>query len=178
MLYAGLDLGQRQDHSAIAVVERMNEYRAFETPSLHSLIVRHIERAPLGMPYPQVVERVKEVVRAGVAEGGCALAVDATGVGAPVVEMLRGALFNMKVPGCELAAVSITGGDRERYAGGVWNVPKKDLMAGLQVLLERGVANRARSGSCGGAAEGVDGCEGGDGRRGQGADGRGRRGRA
>ena len=139
MLYAGLDLGQRHDHSAIAVVERMNAYRAFETPSLHSLIVRHIERAPLGMPYPQVVARVKEVVRAGIAEGGCALAVDATGVGAPVVDMLRGAAL-----GCELTAVSITGGDRERYAGGVWNVPKKDLVAGLQVLLERGELQIAR----------------------------------
>ncbi len=123
MLYAGLDLGQRQDHSAIAVVERMPQ----------GLVVRHVERAPLGTSYPRVVARVKAVVRAGLAEGGCSLVVDATGVGAPVVDMLRGAGL-----GCEVTAVSITGGDRERLSGGVWNVPKKDLMGGLQVLLERG----------------------------------------
>ena len=140
MLYAGLDLGQRHDHSAIAVVERMNLYRAFETPSLHSLILRHIERAPLGTPYPRLVARVKQIVHSGLAEGGCLLAVDATGVGAPVVEMLRGAGL-----GCEVTAVSITGGDRERYSAGLWNVPKKDLLSGLQVLLDRGELRIARS---------------------------------
>ena len=139
MLYAGLDLGQRHDHSAIAVVERNDLYRAYETPAFHSLTVRHVERAPLGTPYPRVVARVKAVVRSGLSEGGCVLAVDATGVGAPVVDMLRAAAI-----GCEIAAVSITGGDRARYLRGVWNVPKKDLMGGLQVLLERGELKIAR----------------------------------
>jgi hypothetical protein len=139
VLYIGLDLGQRQDHSAIAVVERNDLYRAYEAPALHSLILRHVERAPLGMPYPQVVARVKSVVRAGLAEGGCTLAVDATGVGAPVVDMLRGGGL-----GCEITAVSITGGDRARHSRGVWNVPKQDLMGGLQVLLERGELKIAR----------------------------------
>lgn len=145
MLYAGLDLGQRQDHSALAVVERMDLYRAYEAPRLHSLVVRHLERAPLGTPYPKVVEWVKCVVGAGLAEGGCTLAVDATGVGAPVVEMLRGAGM-----GCEVAAVTMTGGDRERCVRGVWSVPKMDLVAGLQVLLERGelqIARGVRDGS-------------------------------
>jgi len=133
MLYAGLDLGQKHDHSAIAVVERMNLYRAYETPKLHSLVVRHLERVPLGTAYPKVVGRVRDVVRAGLAEGGCALAVDATGVGGPVVDMLRGAGM-----GCEVTAVSITGGEKESQGRGVWSVPKKDLMAGLLLALERG----------------------------------------
>ena len=58
------------------------------------------------------------------------MAVDATGVGAPVVDMLRAAQL-----GCDLAAVVITGGDR---AGSAGSVPKRDLIAGLQVLLENG----------------------------------------
>ena len=102
-------------------------------------MVRQVERAQLGTPYPQVVERVRTVVRAGLAEGGCALAVDATGVGAPVVDMLRGVGL-----GCEVMAVSITGGDKERQSHGVWNVPKKDLMAGLQMMLERDELKIAR----------------------------------
>jgi len=48
--------------------------------------------------------------------------------------MLRGAGL-----GCDVAAVTITGGEREtELAGGAWNVPKRDLITGLQVLLERG----------------------------------------
>jgi hypothetical protein len=34
-------------------------------------------------------------------------------------------------------AVNITGGEKEAYSGNVWNVPKRDLMAGVQVLLEK-----------------------------------------
>ena len=33
--------------------------------------------------------------------------------------------------------MSITGGARENYAGNVWNVPKPDLIGGLQAMLER-----------------------------------------
>jgi len=143
MFYAGLDLGQRRDHSAIAVVERMELVRAFQAPIFHSLLVRHVERVPLGTPYPRVVARVREIVRHGEVHGRCALAVDGTGVGAPVVEMLRAAQL-----GCEISAVTITGGDREhsqRSAGGAaWNVPKQDLIAGVQVLLERGELRIAR----------------------------------
>ena len=64
---------------------------------------------------------------------GCSLVVDATGVGQPVVDMLRAARL-----GCDICAVTITGGDKARCDGAGWNVPKQDLLAGLQVLLERG----------------------------------------
>jgi hypothetical protein len=143
MFYAGLDLGQRRDHSAIAVVERMELMRAFQAPIFHSLLVRHVERVPLGTPYPQVVGRVREIVTHGELRGRCALAVDGTGVGAPVVEMLRAAQL-----GCEISAVTITSGEHAHsyHAGGgaAWNVPKQDLLASVQVLLERGELKIAR----------------------------------
>ena len=98
---------------------------------------------PLGTPYPCVVERVREVLRGREIGGRCALAVDATGVGAPVVELLRAGH-----PGCEIAAVTITGGERESCSAGSsgnnWSVPKRDLIAGLQVLIERGELKIAR----------------------------------
>ena len=123
MVYVGLDLGQRQDHSAIAVMERRDMYRGYANPTFHDVLV------PLGTPYPKVVERVREVVRPA---DQCALVVDATGLGMPVVDMLRAARL-----ACDITAVTITGGERQHQHGQSWSVPKRDLLAGVQVLLER-----------------------------------------
>ena len=123
MYYLGLDLGQRRDPSAIAVVERGRDQR---------LLVRHLERIPLGTSYPRVVARVKSIVSLDELRGRCSVAADATGVGAPVMDMPRDARL-----GCEIASVTITSGEKESQPGQTWNVPKRDLIAGLQVLLER-----------------------------------------
>ena len=82
MFCAGLDLGQRRDYTAIVVVERRDQRQGFSPPVFHSVAVRHVERLPLGTPYPQVVERVRTIVRSNSMPGGCSLTVDATGVGA------------------------------------------------------------------------------------------------
>ena len=121
-------MGQKRDHAAIAVVERTEFF-----------LVRHLERIPLGTPYPDVAARVREVVQDEKLAGQCALAVDGTGVGAPVVDLLRAGRL-----GCDLSAVTITGGERESQSGGVWSVPKRDLIAGVQVLLEQGELRIAR----------------------------------
>lgn len=134
--WIGLDIGQRRDFSAIAVVERWERMRAYQTPEFDCAMVRWVERMRLGTSYAAVVERVREVTQLDALRGRCGIVVDATGVGAPVVEMLRRAGL-----GCEITAVTITGGDREtpRTAGGGpnWTVPKQDLIAGLQMLLEK-----------------------------------------
>jgi hypothetical protein len=134
MFYIGLDLGQKQDHTAIAVVERREA---------DELQLRHIERVALGTPYPKVVERVRWITEHADLAGQCALAVDATGVGTPVVDMLWAAGL-----GCEISAVTITGGERERHAGSqrdaAWSVPKRDLIARVQVLIEQGELKIAR----------------------------------
>jgi len=124
MVYVGLDLGQKRDHTAIAVLE---------ATQWKERIVRHAERVMLGTPWSRVVERVREIVRHPRMGGDCALAVDATGIGAPVVESLRAAGL-----GCEIAAVTITGGERETRTADGFHVPKKDLMAGLRLGLENG----------------------------------------
>ena len=105
MYFVGLDLGQKRDHSAVAVVERVDGRRAFQATTTDRLLVRFAERMALGTPYPIVVERVRRIVQSNALAGNCALAVDATGVGAPVVDMLRAARL-----GCELTAITITGG--------------------------------------------------------------------
>ena len=82
---------------------------------------------------------MRELVEAMKLRGQCALAVDGTGVGAPVVDLLLAGRL-----GCEISAVTITGGEREHQMGNRWSVPKQDLISRVQVLLERGELRIAR----------------------------------
>jgi len=125
MYFVGLDLGQKTDHSALAVVERGGY------PVADEILVRYIERIPLKTPYPRVVERVGEILMSDELRGNYALAVDATGVGAPVVDMFKSAQL-----GYNLTAVTITGGERARSDSTSDSIPKRDLIAGLQLLIE------------------------------------------
>jgi phage FluMu gp28-like protein len=137
--YIGLDLGQSRDYTAIAVAEKIEPTEAggrdFE------LLIRHLERFR-DEPYPDVALRVRRVMDAPElrAHGTApALAVDATGVGKPVVDMLRSS-------GLTFDAVTIHGGDTqsEDPASGSYRVPKRDLVGGLQVLLQSGRLKIAR----------------------------------
>lgn len=89
----GLDLGQCSDYTAVAVVERA-ELKGEWDPALFAwrkviqLRVRYLERVALGTPYPDVVERIREMTRSGELAGRCRVIADATGVGRPVIEML------------------------------------------------------------------------------------------
>jgi len=131
-------LGQSRDPSAIAVVERAEVVGPFD-PMMYAyrktaaLRVRHLERIPLGTGYPEVVQRVVEVARSRELTGRCRLMVDATGVGRPVVDLLRNAR-----PGCQVMPVVVTSGERETSSGGIYCVPKRDLIVRLQVLMQTG----------------------------------------
>jgi len=133
MFFIGVDLGKRRDHTAIAVVERVDGYSPYGQGEMKEMLVRYLERAPLGTSYTEVAEAVRDAANSAELRGRCSVVVDATGLGGPVVDMLRGAGL-----GCEVAAVTITGGEKESQSGWQWNVPKQDLIAGVQVLLERG----------------------------------------
>jgi len=61
------------------------------------------------------------------------LLVDATGVGAPVVDLLRRAPLE-----AWLVPVTITGGEHASSGRDGWRVPKRDLVTALQVALEKG----------------------------------------
>ena len=137
--FIGLDLGQARDHTAIAVLER-TEISLGQSPFTYSPIIeqrrsfRHLERLPLGLDYPSIVEHVRSLVqRPELAQSITTLIVDATGVGRPVVDLLRRA----SLP-CRLMPVTITAGDRETCESGMWHVPKRDLIAGMVVLFQRG----------------------------------------
>jgi hypothetical protein len=83
----GIDIGQKRDPTAVCVAEL--EYR----DRADHWLARHLERLPLGTPYPQVAERVQTVIaniRRQAPAVGIHLYVDATGVGQPVVDLLKG----------------------------------------------------------------------------------------
>lgn len=136
--FVGVDLGQSRDPTAIAVVERaelVGEWDAamYAWRKCVELRLRYLERLELGIPYPEAVRRVVEVVQSRDLTGRCHLVVDGTGVGRPVVDLLRRAQ-----PGCNLTATTITSGGRETTTNGYTGIPKRDLIVGLQVLLQTG----------------------------------------
>lgn len=127
---AGADLGQARDPSAIAVVERI----ASIVPASPAVFaVRHLERLPLGTPYPEVAARLAALFDRAPLSGGT-LVVDETGVGKPVVDLLR--TMPLKAT---LRPLTITSGARTRVEpSGRWRVPKKLLVANVQRLLGAG----------------------------------------
>jgi hypothetical protein len=143
--FVGADFGQVQDYSTIAVVERA-ELRGAWDPAWYAfrkkveLRVRMLERQPLGTPYPEVVERIVEVTQSPALGGNLHLIVDATGVGRPLVDLLKAAR-----PAGLMKAVSVTTGERQTESGGVYSVPKRDLIVGLQVQLQAGTVRMAET---------------------------------
>ena len=135
--YVGLDIGQRQDHSAIAVVERL-EVLTGEFDRVHYVPVRriefwarHLERIRLGTPYPKVIDRVRALVTQLAANHHVVLIVDAGGPGMPVVDLFKRAQLK-----CTIAPVIVTAGDRESYGTGVYTVPRKHLIQGVKIVIQ------------------------------------------
>ena len=135
--YIGLDLGHRQDYTALAVLSRTDIYHAerdaatFERLRTTEFRLRKLSRAPLFTEYPDVVRRVVHMVQHQQAQGRSTLVVDGTGVGEAVVH-----LFRREKLGVQLMPMLITSGERESRGDGVWNVPKKNLLMGLQVMVQ------------------------------------------
>ena len=97
----------------------------------HHYAARHLERLPIGIPYPAQVARIKQLRNRLHSETKVLpkLVADSTGVGRPVIDMLRSAELS-------LAAVTITGGDAVSRDGQDFRVPKRDLVSIVQVLLQ------------------------------------------
>jgi hypothetical protein len=145
----GVDLGQKRDYSAVAALEVYDAVYDEREPITYDFVrerthrVRGIERVRLGTPYPDIVRHLRDLAGRPELNGKCTLVVDATGVGAPVVDLLRAAR-----PGCRIVPVTITGGDQESSDGSVYRVPKRDLVTGLQVVIEQRrleISQKARS---------------------------------
>lgn len=127
--FSGVDLGQSADHSALAAVERTTRPDpARPDRTVYYFAVRHLHRWPLGTPYPQVVADTKRLFAAPPL-GGSVLAIDRTGAGRAVSDLLTSAGIDAR-----LRPLTITGG--ENSGGG--SVAKKELVGAVQVTLRDG----------------------------------------
>src|SRR5215211_475931 len=140
--YVGLELGQSNNYTALAVVEKIEREGGGDLD--RDLHLRHLERYPLRTPYPDMVARVAALVgdpqlrrthfdsrlgRRVLDEPE--LFVDATGVGRPVVDLL-------KAQGLSYKAITITGGNSVTGVAGGYGVPKRDLVGALEVPFHSG----------------------------------------
>jgi hypothetical protein len=149
----GLDLGQAVDFSAFAVLEESWPDRSIGREQVTgstlfipapapldpkpSYAVRHLHRWELGTPYGAIAEDLRKWCTADPRGAGrpmlqgLLLAVDGTGVGRSVVDMLRAARLS-----ADLQPILVTAGHTINHDDGYRHVPKKELVSTLQILLQ------------------------------------------
>lgn len=123
----GLDLGKHADHAAASMLE-IDGAR---------LLVRALKRWPLGTPYTSVCDDVRARLASPALDGArVTLAIDATGVGSAVWDILR-----RDPPAAELLGIVITSGrkaEQDRRDPRVWRVPKSQLVEAVTVAVTSG----------------------------------------
>ena len=152
MLTIGIDLAQSRDRTALVALEsyrpevpvwEVDIAEVIANTSVRDLLrgrhrgprvqfhhdIVHIERFPAGVTYPEQVVRVIRAADALSLEETANLVIDATGVGRPVVDMVRAAC---RYP---MRAVTITGGSEVVKSGRDVSVPKADLVGCLEITL-------------------------------------------
>lgn len=143
--FAGIDVGQVSDWTAIAILERrrsiirhgidlsqLEQAKAEVKAEPVQLDLVHLERIPLGTLYPEQVARIADLVRRPQV-GGVRTYLDMTGVGRPVLQMLRAAGVR------DLQGISITAAKAAatRTPDG-WNVGKAELVNAVQIEMQTG----------------------------------------
>lgn len=127
----GLDLGKVQDPTALAILERRTRFHPERLRWQNHYGIRYLKRWPLGTNYSAIVSQVAELVKQLPAKVRPMLAVDETGVGKAVIEMVKAAQMKATI-----SAILITSGSAVTFSDGSWHVPKKELVSVLQVLLQ------------------------------------------
>ena len=158
-VFLGVELGQVSDVTAIAVVESrtfpilrsektygdrwVDVHPVYQAPDgtetrEHppvTFALRHLERIPAGVSYPEIVSRV-ESLHARL--GNPPVILDSTGVGKAAVELFRPSGFNLSV-------FTLMAGDQMVQDGSSYRIPKRDVISTTQVLLQTGRLKIARS---------------------------------
>jgi hypothetical protein len=137
-LFFGLDLGQAVDFTALSIIERLRPVhpRTFETVyGEDKFNCVHLQRWALRTSYAAIVSDVVKMINGlGIEQTkhhSPDLAIDATGVGAPVVD-----LFKKETINASLSPIQIVGGAQVSKDNGVTRVPKRDLVSVVQVALQ------------------------------------------
>lgn len=132
----GIDLGQVYDHSALAVVERL-EMPSKQQLSRMTILDQHrvlgLKRWEKGTSYDVVVKETGDLIRRGRLERAV-IVIDATGVGRAVADLFLQA-HRLGALGRYWPRPFVITGGRE-ITGEV--VPKRELVGHLQTLLQSG----------------------------------------
>lgn len=140
--YIGVDLGQVQNYTAVAILERALKITGPRNPAtyeypyriLHSL--RYLERIQLGTSYEEIANYVRGlVVHPLLSHAPRQIIVDATGVGRPVVEILRRVLdrCDVRIP---IISVMITSGQQQTNKYNEYHIPRNDLLMHLELSFQ------------------------------------------
>ena len=133
----GIDIGQKRDPTAICVAQSERRHDPAFGGNARHFVIRHLERLPLGTPYPEVADRIQRIVHTirRQQDESSEIYVDATGVGAPVVDLLKERVSRM----ARLRPVYFTHGDRRtEEPRGPITLGKAFLVSRLQALLQTG----------------------------------------
>jgi hypothetical protein len=122
----GIDIGKTNDPTALALIEHPVE----EKPIYQ---VRALHRFRLGTPYPTLVESIMSRLTEKPLAGVTRVAIDSTGVGAPVVDLFKS---QQRRPS-DIYAITITSGTSVGGAGYHPTVPKRDLINTTAVILQQ-----------------------------------------
>lgn len=139
----GVDLGRQNDFAAPVIfedelVQKPVTVMPIDTPARYidvpSLLVRRYNLVDMaqwrGVSYPQIAKRISDIVKSPLISRDYILAVDATGVGQAVIDLLRDdwGLFPI--------GITFTSGKAVTQSVFGYNVPKRDLVVNLQVLYQ------------------------------------------
>lgn len=140
--FMGADLGQSIDPTAICVlhhrVEPLDDWTVERAKhvtrqrAVETFDIRHLERIPLGVSYPEIVQHCATLLARPPLREGCEFAIDETGVGRAVGDMFDHA-------GMLPIKVQITSGNEVSHLGTRrWGVPKALLVSTLDARLHAG----------------------------------------
>ncbi len=128
--FVALDLGQQQDYSALAILERRGH-----SPQTYKFDCKYLKRWELRTGYTQIVANVVKIVNAPELTKNVhsrpVLAMDQTGVGAGISDLFRAEKLSAR-----LVPIYITSGTDITRSGDIWRVPKRTLVTNSAIALE------------------------------------------
>ena len=139
--YLGVDIGQVNDPTALCILELSTRIKdkeqlaawnyGLEATAISLYEMRHLDQW-LGVSYFEQADRIYQLVSRPEIARQTAVIVDATGVGRPLVDLLR----QKRIP--NLVPVIITGGDAAASVdeAGYYHVSKRDLVSAMIILYE------------------------------------------
>lgn len=142
--YLSVDLGTQRDYTAISLIERVPrelgktslpgtpDY-ANEKPVFSAVyIVRFLERLPLGLDYPTIIDNIRAKMSHEKLQRKTTLIVDATGVGLAIFQMMNN-------QGMHPIGLTITAGSavtNNTGGGEGYNVPKGEIISALNLVFQ------------------------------------------